>query len=62
MSKRSRSVWNHDDDEEEVQTPRQKYQRASVDLWKEVCLSTINGYDRELPSLEEASQLFGFSN
>jgi hypothetical protein len=45
----------------EVQTPRPKYRRVSFDLWKEACLSTNNGYDHTLPSLEEATQLFGFT-
>jgi hypothetical protein len=45
-----------------VQTPHHKYRRVSFDLWKEACLSTHNGYDHALPSLEEATQLFGFTN
>lgn len=51
-----------DGGDEQVQTPRRKYRRASVEVWKEVCLSTGNSYDQVLPSLEEASQLFGFSD
>jgi hypothetical protein len=53
---------NRIEDRVEVQTPRRKYRRVSFDLWKTACLSTHNGYDHILPSLEEATQLFGFTN
>lgn len=45
-----------------VATPRSKFRRVSVDLWKEACQSAeSNYYDRSLPSLEEAATLFGFA-
>jgi hypothetical protein len=53
---------NRIEDRVEVKTPRRKYRRVSFDLWKEACLSTQNGYDHTLPSLEEATQLFGFTH
>jgi hypothetical protein len=53
---------NRIEDRVEGKTPRRKYRRVSFDLWKEACLSTQNGYDHTLPSLEEATQLFGFTN
>jgi hypothetical protein len=43
-----------------VSAPRPKYRRVSVDLWKEACQMAKNGYDEALPSLEEATQLFGY--
>jgi hypothetical protein len=56
------SKRNRIEDHVEVQTPRRKYRCESFDLWKDACLSTRNGYDYTLPSLEEATQLFGFTN
>lgn len=41
--------------------PRPKFRRVSVQLWKDACKSAPC-YDHEtLPTLEEASQLFGFA-
>jgi hypothetical protein len=54
--KRSRSS-----EEDEVATKRPKYLRQSPPLWRDACRSASNIYDRELPSLEEASHLFGYS-
>jgi CRP-like cAMP-binding protein len=48
--------------EVEVATPRPKYRRVSLDMWKEACRTAKNVYDDALPSLEEAAQLFGYSN
>jgi Homeobox KN domain len=45
-----------------VVTPRRKFRRTSVDLWKEACQTANNVYDQELPSLEEATQLFGYAS
>jgi len=58
--KRRRS---EDNDDEEITTPRHKFRRVSMDLWKEACLQADNGfYDKTLPSLEEAAQLFGYAS
>lgn len=49
-------------DTEDVVTPRPKFRRVSVELWKEACQSPQNDYyDSSLPSLEEAATLFGFA-
>lgn len=40
--------------------PRPKYRRHSVELWKAACQTANHVYDQELPSLEEAAQLFGY--
>jgi len=48
--------------EDDVATPRPKYRRVSLELWKEACQSArSNYYDTSLPSLEEAATLFGFA-
>jgi len=41
--------------------PRPKYRRRSLQLWREACQTADHGYDHQLPSLEEAATLFGFS-
>eukprot|EP00980_Cylindrotheca_fusiformis_P005463 scaffold1169_cov120-Cylindrotheca_fusiformis.AAC.13 len=46
--------------EEPVQTPRKKYRRISLDLWRDACQNANHAYDESLPSLEEATQLFGY--
>ena len=51
-----------DENVEEVTTPRPKYRRVSIELWKSACLTTSNSYDEALPSLEEATQLFGYAS
>lgn len=46
-----------------IATPRAKFRRVSLELWKEACMSAQNSYyDSDLPSLEEAATLFGFAN
>jgi hypothetical protein len=50
------------DDSHEPLTPRAKYRRMSVELWKEACQTANHVYDQELPSLEEATQLFGYTS
>jgi len=45
-----------------VEQPRRKYRRVSVELWKEACQTANHVYDQELPSLEEAKQLFGYTS
>jgi len=42
--------------------PRHKFRRQSVELWKEACLTANHVYDGNLPSLEEATQLFGYTS
>jgi hypothetical protein len=42
-------------------TPRKKFRRESPSLWKEACKAAEDLYDTDLPSLEEAALLFGFS-
>jgi len=47
---------------DEPMNSRPKYRRMSVDLWKEACQTANHVYDQELPSLEEATQLFGYTS
>jgi hypothetical protein len=42
-------------------SPRKKFRRESACLWRESCGSVDDLYDAGLPTLEEASLLFGFS-
>ena len=42
-------------------TPRKKFRRESLEMWKEACGTAQDIYDRDLPTLEEATLLFGFS-
>jgi len=44
------------------QTPREKYSRMSLQLWRDACRSATDLYDESLPSLEEATQLFGYGS
>lgn len=48
-------------EEDENVAFRPKYLRQSLPTWRDACRSAENVYDRELPSLEEASHLFGFA-
>ena len=41
--------------------PRKKYRRVSLDLWIDACRNAPHNNDESLPSLEEASRLFGYS-
>jgi Homeobox KN domain len=43
-------------------SPRPKYRRHSIDVWKEACQTANHVYDDELPSLEEATRLFGYAS
>lgn len=54
--KRSRSL-----DSDYIASPRPKFRRVSIDLWKEACQSADDSYDVSLPTLEEAATLFGFA-
>lgn len=42
-------------------TPRKKFRRVNASLWRETCESAEDLYDVDLPTLEEATLLFGFS-
>jgi hypothetical protein len=43
-------------------TPRRKFRRISLDTWKDACQEASDVYCASLPTLEEASKLFGYSN
>jgi hypothetical protein len=45
-----------------VTPQRQKFRRVSFDLWKDACSKASDFQDENLPSFEEASRLFGFTN
>lgn len=47
-------------EQEPVQTPRKKFRRISLGLWRDACQNANHAYDEGLPSLEEATQLFGY--
>jgi hypothetical protein len=47
-------------DQESVQTPRKKFRRISLNSWKDSCQNADHAHDESLPSLEEATQLFGY--
>jgi hypothetical protein len=47
------------EDEQCFPSPRQKFRRVSVDLWRDSCHRASSFYDESLPTLEEASRLFG---
>lgn len=42
-------------------TPRKKFCMESPSLWKKACETADGVYDIDLPTLEEATLLFGFS-
>ena len=42
-------------------TPRKKFCMESPSLWKKACETADGLYDIDLPTLEEATLLFGFS-
>ena len=42
--------------------PRKKFRRVSVELWRDACHSAKNTYADSLPTMEEASRLFGYTN
>mmetsp|Transcript_41763 Transcript_41763/g.100566 ORF Transcript_41763/g.100566 Transcript_41763/m.100566 type:complete len:329 (+) Transcript_41763:180-1166(+) len=44
-----------------TEAPRKRFRRVSIELWRETCQNACHANDDTLPSLEEASQLFGFS-
>jgi len=60
---RSANGRNDTDDAEEYLAPRPKYRRVSLKLWKDACQSAEHAFnDCDLPSLEEAAQLFGYAS
>ena len=62
LTQKTSSKKRSREDEEEVVTNRPKYLRKSTPLWRDACRSAGDIYDRELPSLEEASHLFGYAS
>ena len=53
---------SNNQNEEDSLAPRPKYRRVSLKLWKEACQSAEHAFnDCDLPSLEEAAQLFGYA-
>ena len=48
-------------DFEGVVVRRRKFSEASPSLFREACLTAAHVYDIGLPSLEEATALFGFA-
>lgn len=42
-------------------SPRKKFRLESPKVWKEACKAAADLYDTDLPTLEEATLLFGFS-
>ncbi|KAL3939632.1 MAG: hypothetical protein SGBAC_005679 [Bacillariaceae sp.] len=43
-----------------TEPPRKRFRRISIELWRESCQKAVHVYDDALPSLEEATQLFGY--
>lgn len=43
-------------------TPRKKFRRSSLETWRYACQEASNVYCESLPTLEEASRLFGYTN
>lgn len=43
-------------------TARKRFRTVSIDVWRKKCQDASNVYDEALPSLEEASRLFGFTS
>ena len=42
--------------------PRKQFRRVSVELWRDACQAADHAHDASLPTMEEATQLFGFAN
>lgn len=42
--------------------PRRKFRRLSLEVWIDACTSASDNEDEGLPSLEEATRLFGYCN
>ena len=43
-------------------SPRKQFRRVSVELWRDACHSADHTHDASLPTMEEATQLFGYAN
>lgn len=43
-------------------TPRKKFRRVSLETWRDACQEATDVYCDSLPTLEEATQLFGYAN
>ncbi len=41
---------------------RKRFRTVSIDVWRKKCQNATHVYDEALPSLEEASRLFGFTS
>jgi hypothetical protein len=48
--------------EDITQTPRKKFPRVSLEVWKAACQNSADVYCASLPTLEEAAQLFGYAS
>ena len=44
-----------------VQRTRKKFRRCTLEVWREVCQNATHVYDEDLPSMEEASRMFGYA-
>jgi Homeobox KN domain len=65
--KRKHVIEENDDShtaavEQSIVAPRKRFRRVSLDMWIESCLKAAHANDEALPSLEEASRLFGYSS
>ena len=54
--------YSYSSSSEDVVAPRKRFRRVSMDLWIESCQKAAHINDEALPSLEEASRLFGYSS
>jgi Homeobox KN domain len=43
-------------------TPRKKFQSSSIETWRDACQEASHVYCDSLPTLEEATRLFGYAN
>ena len=55
------SKRSYEEPREVENTPRKKFCLESPSLWKKACQTAEGVYDIDLPTLEEATLLFGFS-
>jgi hypothetical protein len=49
-------------EEDAPQTPRRKYSRKDINLWRVVCKTSPRVNDEGLPTFDEAALLFGYSS
>jgi len=57
----TKTPLKHKIDEGRSLPPRKRFKARSIETWKTVCQSAPSPHDDSLPTLEEASLLFGFS-